>query len=323
MDLEVVDSLGRSTQGLVTTARLQSAGFGSTEVSRAVQRGDLVRVARGVYARAPLPAPGRHLVTETGVDPAYVAVVRAGLLSLGPRAAAGGRTAAVLLGWGLLVEPALPELALARGRSCSLPEVRATAPRRADRFLVRVLPDTDRMRLTTPVQTVLDVVAQRPFLEALVTVDSALRSGRVTVDALTRAVESLPGRAWAGKARDVLAWCDPASGSVLESVLRYHLRRAGLAGFVSQAVLRRSPELRVDLCFPLQRLVVEADGARWHQEPARDQQRDNVLASLGWRVVRVSWAQVVHAADEVVELVRTALSSDLSPLLSVEVGRVA
>ncbi len=127
---------------------------------------------------------------------------------------------------------------------------------------MRVLAGTTRLRLTSPAQTVVDCALGLPLLEAVVACDSALRSGRVTVEDLERAAASLPGARGAGKARRVIAMADPASGSVLESVLRVRLVLSRIPGFVTQAVL--GPALRVDFCFPEGGLVVEVDGKRWH-----------------------------------------------------------
>lgn len=311
VDVQAVERLGRRSQGLVTSAQLAAAGVGRWAQSRAVAAGRLVRVRRGVYALSPLPPAGRFLVTATGPDPAYVAAVRALLLHLGGGAVAGTRTAAVLFGWGLLVEPTgTLEVAVRHGWDLRLPGVRATQRRIAGRALVAALPGTVRMRVTPAVQTVLDCAAALPLLEAVVVCDSALRSGRVSVDDLVRAAARLPGQRAAAAVREVLALCDEAAGSVLESVMRVRMVQGGLTGFTTQAVLATAPTvLRVDFCFAAAGLVVEVDGARWHQDPHRDQERDNRLAALGWRVLRFTWAEVVHDPERVLQLVREALAA--------------
>ena len=55
--------------------------------------------------------------------------------------------------------------------------------------------------------------------------------------------------------------------------------------------------------------MVEADGSRWHPDPARDQGLDNRLGAAGWRVLRFTWAQVVHDPAAVLALLRDALSA--------------
>lgn len=306
-----IEELGRPSQGLVTSAQLTQAGVTRARVWRAVKDGRAVRIRRGVYALSPLPPRPRYLVTDKGVAPEFVARVRAVLLSLGVGAAASGRTAAALRGWGLLVEPTAVEVAMPHGSDVSAKGVRATQRRSAARTRTRVLPGTARLRMTSSVQTALDCALTLPVLEAAVACDSALRSGKVSLGELTRAAERLHGFRGAAQARRVLAMCDPLSGSVLESVLRVRLVLAGIEGFTTQAVLSRDPVIRVDFCFAAERLVVEVDGARWHADVARDQARDNALAVLGWRVLRFTWAQVVHDHESVIADVRAALAVTL------------
>lgn len=275
-------------------------------------RGEVLRVAPRVYALTPLGTLPRFVVTQEGVSPLYVAWVRAVLLQVAGRAAACGRTAAALYGWGMFVEPSRTvELAVPHGRSSALPpRVRATQRRSARAGLRCLLPDTDPLRITTPLQTALDCALRLPLLEAVVVCDSALRSGRVTVDELMTAAARLPGVRAAAQARRVFDLCDPLSGSVLESVLRVRMAVAGISGWRSQVLLRDLPgqHLRVDFCFEQHGLVVEVDGQRWHQDPARDQARDNALAALGWRVLRFTWAQVVHEPEQVLEQLQSALA---------------
>ena len=320
MDIpELIRQLGTSTQGLVTTASLTTAGASRADIGRAVTRGQVVRVRRGVYALSDLPGLPRHMVTDTGVAWEYVALVRSVLLSVGIGAAACCRTAAALRGWALLVEPRQVEIAVAHGSDVRKARkgVRATQRRSAARARVRVLAGTDRLRLTSAVQTALDCAASLSLLEAVVACDSALRSGQVQLEELWRAAARLPGSRGAERVRRVLAMCDPLSGSVLESVLRVRLVQAGIDGFTTQTVLVQSPAVRVDFCFEGARLVVEVDGARWHTDPARDQSRDNLLAMLGWRVLRYTWADVVHSPEAVLADIRTALSATSTVHLSV------
>lgn len=311
MDVDaLVGELGRSSQGLVTAEQLTAAGLSRPQISRLARRGVLVRVRRRVYALAPLPARPRHLVTHVGVAPEYVAHVRAELLSLGPGAAACRRTAAALRGWALLVEPTDIEVARLHGSDLRRKGLRVTQHRSSARARVRVLDGTTRLTLTSRTQTVLDCAATLPLIEAVVVCDSALRSTTVALDALRRAADRRR-RGWAGaeQARRVLSLCDPSSASVLESVLRVRLVLAGITGFRTQAVLREAPVLRVDFCFDDARLVVEVDGARWHVDAARDQARDNALCVLGWRVLRFTWAQVVHRPEQVLADIRAALGA--------------
>lgn len=306
--------LGERTQGLVTAAQLRTASTGRQAVARAVAAGRLHRVRPRVYAREPLPALPRHLVTGSGVGPAYVLHVRAALLSIGGTATASGRTAAVLFGWGLLVEPGPHiEVAVRHGRSGTRRDGTSVVQRRAaGRSQLGVASGCEPLRTTSPVQTVLDCCRQLPRLQAVVLCDSALRSGLVSLPELTVAAARLGGLAGASRVRDALALADPLSGSVLESVFRVRLVDAAVSGFRTQVEVRDRDGcsvLRTDVCFEEQRLVVELDGAAWHLDPERDQAHDNALAAAGWRVLRFRWHQVLEDPDRAVALVREALAA--------------
>lgn len=313
MDLRAaVAERGACSQGLVTTRDLRDAGLRRSSLSRAVARGVLIRVRPAVYALTPLEAWPTFLVTHDGVAAGFVQHVRAVLLSLGDGAAASAATAACLRGWGVLHEPLRSvSVAVSHGRSrIRLAGVRPMQRRAMASELLEVREGEALIRVTTAVSTVLDCCRLLPLLDAVVVCDSALRSGQVTLVQLRAAASRLRGHRAAARVRRVLVLCDPQSGSVLESVLRVRMVQNGVVGFATQQVLRDARNrriLRVDFCFAAARLVVETDGSRWHSQQLRDQQLDNRLAAAGWRVLRLSWAEVVHDPDAVLELVHAAV----------------
>lgn len=311
---EAVRSCGQAQDGLATPAQLRAVGIGRSVLSRALADGEVRRVRPGVYANGPLAPWPAHAVTHLGVAPELVQRVRAALLSLGDTATAAGRTAACLRGWGLLAEPVkVIDIAVARGRSrVRLAGVRSLQRRRVQREQLVVAEGSRPLWVTTAVATILECCRLLPYEEAVVACDSALRSGQVTLEQLRTAASGLRGNRAARRARRVLASCDPESGSVLESVLRVRMTDDGIDGFATQQVVRDARHryiLRSDFCFAAQRLVVETDGSRWHPDPVRDQGLDNRLAAAGWRVLRFTWAQVVHDPAAVLALVRAALGA--------------
>lgn len=311
-----VDECGRQQQGLATTAQLIAAKVPRASLSRACSNGLVVRVRPGVYALSELLPWPHHVVTGNGVAPAYVQRVRAVLLSLGARATAGGRTAACLRGWGLLEEPVREvDVALPRGRSrVRLAGVRILQRRRIARELL-VVGAGAGLWVTTAVDTVVTCCLQLPHEQAVVVCDSALRSGQVTLAELREAAGRLRGHRAAHRVRRALADTDPDAGSVLESVLRVRMVAEGIQGFSTQRVVRDTSGrwiVRTDFCFEDARLVVEADGARWHDDPIRDRWLDNRLVAAGWRVLRFSWADVVHDPARVLLTLRTALACGTS-----------
>jgi very-short-patch-repair endonuclease len=324
--LAVFAECARDQQGLATSRQLRAAGLSTGTLDRAISAGVLRRVRRAVYSADPLPARPRYLVDGDGVAAAHVLRVRSVLLSLGDTVTACGRTAAVLRGWGLLVEPAKVEVAVRNGRDeVDTDGVLVTQRRRLDRERLEVL-GAAGLWVTTALQTAVDALVTLPVLDAVVLVDSALRSGEVRLEDLEGAAARLPGRREAARARRALGWCDPLSGSVLESVLRVRLRQADFDGFATQQVLHAACGkriLRVDFCWEEARLVVEVDGARWHQDLERDRTADNALAAAGWRVLRFGWAEVVHQPDAVLAMIREALGHSVVHLQSPEAREAA
>lgn len=315
----------RATQGLATAADLRAVGITRTTLSRARARGDVHRVHRGVYSCAPLMEWPQFVVGPQGVAPAFVQRVRAVLLALGEGAAASGATAACLRGWGLLHEPhRAVDVLVPMGRRPRLAGVRSLQRSQPRTEALAVRPDEAPLWVTDAVSTVLDCIRHMKLKEAVVVCDSALRSRQVTLEQLQKAAQRLRGVRHAARVRRALCLSDPESGSVLESALRVDLVEAGLVGFATQRVVRDRDGrylLRVDFCFEEQRLVVEADGARWHPDPHRDRTLDNRLGAAGWRVLRFTWSEVLHDPYAVLSLVRAALEAG-SNLVHVKAQRL-
>jgi hypothetical protein len=81
-----------------------------------------------------------------------------------------------------------------------------------------------------------------------------------------------------------------------------------------------------DFRWPAQRLVVEADGAAWHEHRlARedDAERQALLEGHGERVLRVTWEQAVARPDETLRRLRAAGAPPGRPDLSARAGAAA
>lgn len=288
---------------LATSAQLAEAGLTRSRLRRAVAAGELVRIHRGVYGSRPLEPPAPYLLSRGCADPAYLRAVQAALLAAGSGAVACGRTAAVIWGLDMLVEPDQVELQVPRGSSrLSIDGVvglqRAGSQVRAETVgVLRVTPVADTLRFCA---------RTRPLVEAVALADSALRLRLVTSRGL---------RAGRGSAlHRTLRLADPRCESVLESALRVLLAEAGLPAPLTQYVIRGGGRFlaRVDFCWPAPRLVVEADGRRWHDPAdtrAVDRRRANACAAFGWRILRFTWSDVLHDPAYVVSSVRQALLS--------------
>jgi REase_MTES_1575 len=68
--------------------------------------------------------------------------------------------------------------------------------------------------------------------------------------------------------------------------------------------------IEVDLLWREERLVVEVDGFAYHSRQVafeRDRLRDSRLVALGFRVMRVTWRQIVHEHSAVIAALAQAL----------------
>ncbi|MFP5219502.1 MAG: endonuclease domain-containing protein [Actinomycetes bacterium] len=262
-----------------------------------------------------LPARGEHLLSGGLADAGFVAQVRQAVLRLHGDACAARRTAAVLWGFDMLHEPDVVELDVPHGHRPPLMDgVVFRQARGSGTALVVPVAGCRALPATSAVDTVLDCAAELPLREAVAIADSALRRGACTRAQLRHAVSARRGQPFNGRLWRVVLWCDPRCGSLLESLLRVLLCEADLRPPRAQHRIVDGRVLvgRVDFAWPEQLLVVEADGRRWH-DPAdardADRRRDNGCARLGWRVLRFTWAEVVHEPQRVVAELRAALSA--------------
>lgn len=81
----------------------------------------------------------------------------------------------------------------------------------------------------------------------------------------------------------------------IEARLWHDIRQAGLVMYPQYPVSR----FFVDYGNPVAKVAIECDGAKWHQDKAKDAERDEELAELGWMVVRITGRQCHEAEREV------------------------
>ncbi len=107
--------------------------------------------------------------------------------------------------------------------------------------------------------------------------------------------------------RRLLDRSDPAAESILESVARVGLQEAGLE---PEAQVRIG-QFRVDFLLDGW-LVMECDGSDHHSGPVEfesDRQRDSALATMGYRVLRFSYRQIVDAWPSTLRTIQRVLSA--------------
>ena len=146
--------------------------------------------------------------------------------------------------------------------------------------------------VTTTARTIVDM-ARLDRRDGVAAADAALRENLVSRRQLEAALEI--HRGWPGvrQAREIVAFADPRAESPLESVLRLALHEDGFPPPQLQAEIAG---FEVDMLWPKQRLVLEADGRLKYTDGDawwREKRREQVLRRLDYHVERVIWADVL------------------------------
>ncbi len=275
-----------SRDGLATASELVAAGVSLSAITKAARRGQLVRTAHGLYARA-MPVDERARLAHLGT--------------------LSHTTAAEIHGFPLL-RPA--------GQHVTSGHVRRAVPSgvRVHRrhLTLDEIVDFGGARVTSASRTALDCALVLPDPEAVVLLDHVLHQAPVDAGELIRRVAELRGPGSA-RARRKVGLADARAESPLESLARLVFRRADLFPEL-QAVVTDGGRFvaRVDFLFADARLVVEADGFEHHADRdhfRRDRERQNALVALGFRVLRFTWDDLTKRPEAVIALVRRLLAA--------------
>jgi very-short-patch-repair endonuclease len=177
--------------------------------------------------------------------------------------------------------------------------------------------ERERIRVTTPIRTLIDLAARLPrdALEACVSRADKLQLVdperlRVEIDH-HRDMEGVPA---------LTRILDRRTFRLTDSKLeRRFVKLCGRAKLPTPRTQQRIGGFRVDFLWPDLKLVVETDGLRYHRtasQQERDRVRDQALVSAGFIVLRFTHAQVTYHPMHVAETLRTVangVSSDLPP----------
>jgi hypothetical protein len=265
---------------IVTLDDLRRCGLSQQAVSKRVAAGRLFRRFRGVYSVVPNPP----------LEGCFLAAV----LACGPGAVLSHHSAAAL--------EALVEW------DFRAPEVTAPTPRfhpgiRVHRSDTVECVYVKGIPVTPPARTLMDIAAGTPAKQLRRAVNEALNQRAIkAVDLMTS------HRRGAKKLRAILADAAPTR-SENEDVVLAVLARAGLPRpDVNVPYLGYVPDFR----WPDQRVILEADSRRCHDQPlarADDKRRQAALEAAGETVLRTTWREIVARPHEVVARVRDALAT--------------
>ncbi len=289
-----IAALAERQHGVVSRAQLLDLGVGPGAIKHRVELGRLQHVRRGVYA-----VGHRALRGE--------AWWMAGVLAGGVDTVLAGRSAGAL--WRMR-DSARPVVEIISPRRLALPGIEAHRI---------VLPEDEvtverGIPVTTPARTLFDLAAvlredqlEHAFNEAEV----RRLTSPVSLDAL---LKRYPGRRGTAAIRRVLdkhrGYGETATRSELE---RRFLTLLDEHGLPRPKVNRLSDHGELDARWPEQRLVVECDGFAAHgtrEAFERDRARDRELVVAGWRVVRITWRQLIADGDTIAQQLAELLRDD-------------
>jgi hypothetical protein len=168
----------------------------------------------------------------------------------------------------------------------------------------------DGLPVTSPARTLVDLAST---LDAR-TLRRATRQAQslrlVTHAEIVRTLERLRPCRGARKLASILATGPAPTRSELEDLVLDLILDAGFRRpDINLPITIHNTTVIPDFRWPAQRLVVEADGAQWHDSPlaqADDAERQALLEAHGDRVVRVRWQQVIRDRARTVARLRAA-----------------
>lgn len=169
-----------------------------------------------------------------------------------------------------------------------------------DNWLVRVhwLDESGRPAARVALADALVLMVRcQPLYSAIASWDSALHTGRLSASEHRRALGSVSPR--------IRRLIDGRAETGIESIARVRLALGGIPSRPQVWIGKR----RVDLLIGAKH-IVECDGEADHSGPLDfedDRRRDAALTTLGYRVLRFSYRQIVEDWDSVEAAIRRAL----------------
>ena len=266
------------------------------------------RVRQGLWIEL---FPGVYFIA--GTRPTWESRLAAAVASAGKKAAASGRAAAAFYGLD--------------GCKKGPVEVVSETIIGSDRFRchnTNHLPNhhvqvRDGIRITSVARTIFDLGGLVPSFRLQRAGTDALRKKMTTLGELRAVLDELAasGRNGTCATREFLEHYDPRlslTANEFEATLFRVLMKAGLPLPEPQQPVydEQGRILRVDFIYHDLRIVIEADGFNWHNDPwavARDQDRRNRLGLAGWLPLVFTWDKVMFKPDEVAKRVAEAIQA--------------
>jgi hypothetical protein len=280
--------------GVVSLPQLRGCGLNKQNVANRVTAGRLHPIHRGVYAVG-------H--TSLRMESHFIAAV----LACGPRAVLSHHSAAALYGYLPWDPDRRVEVTVLGATARRHPEVRV---HRTNRLPIDDATREQGIRITSPARTLLDLAAVLPRRALRRAVRQAMALRRVNVRFLIEVLARHPHRRGRARLARIVAAGPAPTRSELEDLVLDLIASGGLATpDVNVAMIVSGRRLVPDFRWPARRLIVEADGAAWHEHKlARedDAERQALLEAHGERVIRVTWDQALLRPAQTLHRLRAA-----------------
>ena len=285
----MVLAIAARQHAMVHARQLAAAGLGRGAIAHRVARGRLVRIHAGVYLVGPVVPPlGVEMAAALAGGPGTNLSHQAALAVWGVHGELGGRMHITVAG-------------RQRGRIPGITVHRSAQLHPRDARRRHGIP------LTAPARSLLDAAATLERGALARAVDDARVRRLVSDSQLADVVQRHPRRRGAAALRELLAMAPVLTRSEAEERLLALMRAAGIP---PDGVNTRVGRHEVDFLWRSERLIVEIDGFAYHSSRAafeRDRLRDAELLAAGYRVIRVTWRQLVHEPEAVIARIAQAL----------------
>ena len=286
-----ISALAASQHAVIALAQLKRLGLTTSATTRRAAVGRLHRMHQGVYS-----VIDPVLLTRRG---RFMAAV----LACGDDAVLSHRCAAVLHNLGLRTRATI-DVSAPRSRGARRPGIRAHT---AATLTPEDTTTIDNIPVTTLARTLLDVAEDATRREVERAIDRAEQQRLLDMALIDDVLGRAHGRRGATLLQSVLQ--EHRLGSTLtrndlEEAFLTICRHAGLPPDHANAWIPfpQGSGAEADFLWDARRLIVEVDGRDVHTTRRAfesDRRRDQRLATLGYRVVRFTWRQVVFAPHEV------------------------
>ena len=289
-----VARLAAEQNGVISTQQLQACGLDSNAITVRVRRGQLHRLHWGAYAVG---------IASVGLRGTLTAAV----LACGDDAVMSHHSAGAwhdMLKW----HGGRPDVIVPRGAGRNRSGIRSHCSRSLDPYDVW---RRGNILVTSPARTALDLATKLTPKALRRMVRQAFANGIVSARQLADVLARSPRHPGAAKLRALLADGYVPTRSELEDRALDLLHTTGIERpEVNPRLVLSGRTIQPDLLWREQRVIVELDGAAWHEQRlARedDAERQALLEAHGYRVLRITWRQLVDHPRQTIARMRAAL----------------